>query len=68
MLGLLAERNAGKAILLVSYELDEIMQLSDRIAVLHNGQITGEVKPEDTNDTELGLLMTGTKKEGAVND
>ena len=65
---LLAERNAGKAILLVSYELDEIMQLSDRIAVLHNGQITGEVKPEDTNDTELGLLMTGTKKEGAVND
>lgn len=65
---LLAERDTGKAILLVSYELDEIMQLSDRIAVLHNGQISGEVKPEDTNDTELGLLMTGTKKEGAVND
>lgn len=65
---LLAERDAGKAVLLVSYELDEIMQLSDRIAVLHDGQISGEVKPEDTNDTELGLLMTGVKKEGAVND
>lgn len=65
---LLAERDAGKAVLLVSYELDEIMQLSDRIAVLHDGKISGEVKPEDTNDTELGLLMTGIKKEGAVND
>lgn len=65
---LLAERDAGKAVLLVSYELDEIMQLSDRIAVLHDGKISGEVNPEDTNDTELGLLMTGIKKEGAVND
>ncbi|WP_224429869.1 ABC transporter ATP-binding protein [Lactobacillus amylovorus] len=65
---LLAERDAGKAVLLVSYELDEIMQLSDRIAVLHDGKISGEIKPEDTNDTELGLLMTGIKKEGAVND
>lgn len=65
---LLAERDAGKAVLLVSYELDEIIQLSDRIAVLHDGKISGEVKPEDTNDTELGLLMTGIKKEGAVND
>lgn len=65
---LLAERDAGKAVLLVSYELDEIMQLSDRIAVLHDGKISGEVKPEDTNDTDLGLLMTGIKKEGAVND
>ena len=65
---LLAERDAGKAVLLVSYELDEIMQLSDRIEVLHDGKISGEVKPEDTNDTELGLLMTGIKKEGAVND
>lgn len=65
---LLAERDAGKSVLLVSYELDEIMQLSDRIAVLHDGKISGEVKPEDTNDTELGLLMTGIKKEGAVND
>ncbi|MGO2722838.1 MAG: ABC transporter ATP-binding protein [Lactobacillus sp.] len=61
---LLAQRVAGKAILLISYELDEIMQLSDRIAVLHDGQISGEVRPADTTDRELGLLMTGAKKEG----
>ncbi len=62
---LLHERDNGKAILLVSYELDEIMQLSDRILVLHDGQLAGKVKPETTNETELGLLMTGVKKERA---
>lgn len=63
---LLAQRDAGKAILLVSYELDEIMQLSDRILVLHNGQESGEVRPDDTTEKELGLLMTGiNRKEGA---
>ena len=61
---LLNERAQGKAILLISYELDEIMQLSDRIIVLHDGRISGEVKPENTSDEELGLLMTGVKKEG----
>lgn len=61
---LLKEREAGKAILLISYELDEIMQLSDRILVLHDGKKSGEVTPETTNETELGLLMTGIKKEG----
>ncbi|WP_297952330.1 ABC transporter ATP-binding protein [uncultured Lactobacillus sp.] len=65
---LLKQRAAGKAILLVSYELEEIMQLSDRIAVLHDGQISGEVKPTETNDKELGLLMTGIKKEEVIND
>ncbi|WEV70660.1 ABC transporter ATP-binding protein [Lactobacillus sp. ESL0785] len=63
---LLEERAKGKAILLVSYELDEIMQLSDRIIVLHDGNISGEVKPEETSDEELGLLMTGIKKEGTA--
>ncbi|BDR61023.1 ABC transporter ATP-binding protein [Lactobacillus xylocopicola] len=63
---LLLERAKGKAILLVSYELDEIMQLSDRIIVLHDGTISGEVKPEETSDEELGLLMTGFKKEGTT--
>ncbi|MBA1393873.1 heme ABC transporter ATP-binding protein, partial [Lactobacillus sp. XV13L] len=63
---LLLERAKGKAILLVSYELDEIMQLSDRIIVLHDGDISGEVKPEETSDEELGLLMTGFKKEGTT--
>lgn len=62
---LLHERNNGKAILLVSYELDEIMQLSDKILVLHDGQLAGKVKPKTTNETELGLLMTGVKKERA---
>jgi len=63
---LLNERAQGKAILLISYELDEIMQLSDRIIVLHNGSISGEVRPENTSDEELGLLMTGVKKEGSA--
>ncbi|RMC47682.1 ABC transporter ATP-binding protein [Lactobacillus sp. ESL0228] len=62
---LLQERAKGKAILLISYELDEIMQLSDRIIVLHDGNISGEVMPKTTSDEELGLLMTGVKKEGS---
>lgn len=65
---ILAERDAGRAILLVSFELDEIMQLSDRIIVLHDGKISGEVDPAKTNERELGLLMTGShlknKEEG----
>ena len=67
---LLKQRDAVKAVLLVSYELDEILQLSDRIVVLHDGAESGEVKPDQTSETELGLLMTGknTKKEAAAND
>lgn len=67
---LLNQRNQGKAILLVSYELDEILQLSDRIVVLHDGQESGEVDPTKTTETELGLLMTGKKleKEATAND
>lgn len=56
---LLEERGKGKAILLVSQELDELMSLSDRIAVIHQGQITGIVDSQETNETELGLLMAG---------
>lgn len=52
-------RDAGKAILLVSVELDEIMSLSDRIAVMFDGQIMGERLPGETDETELGLLMAG---------
>ncbi|WP_240705236.1 ABC transporter ATP-binding protein [Pacificoceanicola onchidii] len=52
-------RDEGKAILLVSVELDEIMSLSDRIAVMFDGQIMGERLPEETDQTELGLLMAG---------
>jgi len=52
-------RDAGKAVLLVSVELDEIMSLSDRIAVMFDGQIMGFRDPETTNERELGLLMAG---------
>ncbi|PRY80684.1 nucleoside ABC transporter ATP-binding protein [Marivita geojedonensis] len=52
-------RDEGKAILLVSVELDEIFSLSDRIAVMFDGQIMGERLPSETNEKELGLLMAG---------
>lgn len=52
-------RDAGKAVLLVSVELDEIMSLADRIAVIFDGQIMGERNPEETDQRELGLLMAG---------
>jgi simple sugar transport system ATP-binding protein len=58
---LLDQRNKGKAVLLVSFELDEIMNLSDRIAVIYDGKIIEVVKPKETNEDELGLLMAGRK-------
>jgi simple sugar transport system ATP-binding protein len=56
---IVALRDQGKAILLVSVELDEIMSLSDRIAVMFDGKIMGERIPETTNERELGMLMAG---------
>ncbi len=56
---IVALRDRGKAILLVSVELDEIMALSDRIAVMFDGRIMGERTPGETNEGELGLLMAG---------
>lgn len=58
---LIAQRDQGKAVLLVSFELDEILNLSDRIIVLHDGKISGEVRPETTTEQELGLLMAGSQ-------
>ena len=58
---LVAERDRGKAILLVSLELDEVMNLSDRILVLYEGQIVGELDPKKTDVQELGLYMAGAK-------
>jgi ABC-type uncharacterized transport system ATPase subunit len=58
---LLDQRKKGKAVLLVSFELDEIMNLSDRIAVIYDGKIIEIVKPSETNEDELGLLMAGRK-------
>ena len=58
---LIEERTQGKAVLVVSFELDEILNLSDRIAVIHDGKIQGIVSPEKTNKQELGILMAGGK-------
>lgn len=62
---IIALRDTGTAILLVSVELDEIMSLSDRIAVMFDGRIMGERDPEHTNAGELGLLMAGVSGEAA---
>ena len=62
---LIALRDAGKAILLVSVELDEIMALSDRILVMCGGRITGERDPARANAQELGLLMAGVTEAAA---
>ncbi len=59
---IVAQRDAGKALLLVSVELDEIFALSDRIIVLCGGRITGERRPEETNAQDLGLLMAGRQR------
>ncbi|WP_077309464.1 ABC transporter ATP-binding protein [Terribacillus halophilus] len=66
---LIEQRDQGKAVLLVSFELDEILNVSDRIAVMFDGKIIATVDPKETNEQELGLLMAGSKleKEGAQN-
>lgn len=63
---LIAERDAGKGVLLVSFEIDEIMNIADRIVVLFNGLIVGETTPELTNEQQLGLMMAGKQAGGAV--
>ena len=61
---LIEERDKGKAILLVSLELDEVLGLSDRILVLYEGEIVGELDPKKTNPQELGLYMSGALRKG----
>ena len=56
------QRNKGKAVLLVSFELDEIISLSDRIDVIYEGRITGSMPGKDADENVLGLLMAGGKK------
>ena len=63
---LVAQREAGGAVLLVSLELDEVMSLSDRILVMYEGEIVGELDPKKTTVEELGLYMAGAKREGAA--
>jgi len=57
-----AEREAGRAILLISADLDEVLQLSDRIAVLFEGEIMGTLPVQGIDVVELGLLMAGAKR------
>ena len=59
---LVAQRDEGKAILLVSLELDEVLSLSDRILVMYEGEIVGELDPKKTTAQELGLYMAGAKR------
>ena len=60
---LVAQRDAGKAVLLVSLELDEVMDVPDRILVMYEGEIVGEVDPKTTTQEELGLYMAGAKRD-----
>ena len=61
---IVATRDAGKGVLLVSLELDEVMALSDRILVMYEGEIVGEFDPKTTDVETLGLYMAGARKEG----
>lgn len=59
---LVAQRDAGKGVLLVSLELSEVMNVSDRILVMYEGEIVGEFKPDEVTVEELGLYMAGAKR------
>ncbi len=60
---LVAQRDAGKAVLLVSLELDEVMDVPDRILVMYEGEIVGQLDPKKTTQEELGLYMAGAKRD-----
>lgn len=63
---LVAQRDSGKAVLLVSLELDEVMNVSDRILVMYEGEIVGEFDPKKVTVEELGLYMSGARRKEAV--
>ena len=65
---LIEQRDKGKAVLLVSLELDEILNVSDKIVVVNNGELIGIVNAKDTNENEIGLMMAGIKKEGKTDE
>ena len=62
---IVAQRDAGKAVLLVSLEMDEVLDVSDRILVMYEGEIVGELDPKKTNPEEMGLYMAGAKRKEA---
>ena len=59
---LVAQRDQEKAVLLVSLELDEVMDVSDRILVIYEGEIVGDLNPKEITVEELGLYMAGSKR------
>lgn len=61
---LIEARDSGAAVLLVSLELDEVLELADRINVIYEGEIVGRVNADQTNEQEIGLMMSGSKKVG----
>ncbi|SFM23137.1 nucleoside ABC transporter ATP-binding protein [Paenibacillus sp. 1_12] len=63
---LIEHRDQGKAVLLVSLELEEVINVSDRIAVVNNGELIGVVESKNTNEQEIGLMMAGVKRGGDV--
>ncbi|PLR94781.1 ABC transporter ATP-binding protein [Bacillus sp. T33-2] len=63
---LIEHRDKGKAVLLISLELDEVLQLSDRIAIVNNGELIGVVQSAETDENEVGLMMAGISKERNV--
>lgn len=60
---LVRQRDEGKAVLLISLELDEVMNVSDRILVIYEGELVADLDPANTTEQELGLYMSGAKKE-----
>lgn len=59
---LVEQRDSGKAVLLISLELDEVLNVSDRIAIINNGELIGIVNAKETNENEVGLMMAGVRK------
>ncbi|WP_153731336.1 ABC transporter ATP-binding protein [Sporosarcina obsidiansis] len=64
---LIEQRDSGKAVLLITFELDEVMNVSDRISVIYDGAIVGTVTPQETTEQALGLMMAGHSKSAALN-
>ena len=62
---IIAMRDAGKAVLLVSVELDEILSLSDRILVMFSGEMMGEISADEADERRIGLLMAGIREKAA---
>ena len=59
---LIGESEKGKAVLLISEDLEDILTMTDRIIVMHEGEIMGVVKPQETSREEIGLMMAGKRK------